>query len=215
MYKDNLIVEGTCHTYHISEENALNPQAVGTGNGLFEIINNLHPDGYELPPEKWFKDDSVEDLAELMWLETDIDIARYMSTKLTDYFEDGMNRLDTGIELRERYGEFRIPSVLGSVNPLADDALEGADVIMVLRIQRERIGATAYPDGDAFHERWGLTDARLARLPEHARVLHPGPVNRGVEIADAVADGPASLIVEQVRFGVAARTAVFEWLIDA
>ena len=54
MYEGNLVVEGTCHTYHISEENALNPQAVGTGNGLFEIINALHPEGYEMPPEKWF-----------------------------------------------------------------------------------------------------------------------------------------------------------------
>jgi len=124
MYESNLVVEGTCHTYHVSEENALNPQAVGTGNGLFEIINALHPDGYELPPEKWFKDDTAQELAELMWLETDIDVARYMSTKLTDYFADGMNRLDTGVELREEYGDFRVPSVLGSVNPLADDALE-------------------------------------------------------------------------------------------
>lgn len=96
-----------------------------------------------------------------------------------------------------------------------DEALDGVDAVVCLRIQRERIGATGYPDGEAFHAQWGLTSERLAGLPKHARVLHPGPVNRGVEIADAVADGPASLIVEQVRFGVHARTAVFEWLIDA
>jgi hypothetical protein len=124
MYQDSIIVEGTCHTYHVSERNALNPQAVGMGNGLFEIINNLHPDGYELPPEKWFKDDTAQELADLLWLETDVDVARFQSTKLTDYFADGMNRLDTGVDLRDRYGEFRVPSVLGSVNPLADDALE-------------------------------------------------------------------------------------------
>lgn len=124
MYEGTLVVEGTCHTYHVSEENALNPQAVGMGNGLFEIINALHPDGYGLPPEKWFKDDTARDLADLMWLETDIDLARFMSTRLTDYFADGMNRLDTGVELREAYGEFRIPSLMGSVNPLADDAIE-------------------------------------------------------------------------------------------
>lgn len=124
MYQGNLVVEATCHTYHVTEENALNPPAIGTGNGLFEIINNLHPEGYALPPEKWFKDDTARELGELMWLETDIDVARYQSTKLTDYFADGMNRLDTGVELREEFGELRVPSVLGSVNPLQEDALE-------------------------------------------------------------------------------------------
>ena len=124
MYEGNLVVEGTCHTYHITEENALNPPAVGMGNGLFEIANALHPAGYEIPPEKWFKDDTAAELAELMWLETDIDMARFFSTKLTDYFADGMNRLEPGVELREEYGEFRVPTVIGSVNPLADDALE-------------------------------------------------------------------------------------------
>lgn len=123
MYQGTLVVEGTCHTYHVSEENALNPQAVGTGNGLFEIINALHPDGYEMPPEKWFKDDTARELADLMWPETDIDFARFMSTKLTDYFADGMNRLDTGVELRKEYGDFRVPTVIGSVNPPADDAV--------------------------------------------------------------------------------------------
>ncbi|MFB6298945.1 MAG: amidohydrolase family protein [Halobacteriales archaeon] len=155
MYEGNLVVEGTCHTYHISEENALNPQAVGTGNGLFEIINNLHPDGYELPPEKWFKDDTAQELAELMWLETDIDIARYQSTKLTDYFADGMNRLDTGLELREEYGDFRIPSVLGSVNPLADDALEE----MERQVKEENVdGFKLYP---AFFKDGETLDTRL------------------------------------------------------
>jgi predicted TIM-barrel fold metal-dependent hydrolase len=155
MYKDNLIVEGTCHTYHVSEQNALNPQAVGMGNGLFEIINNLHPDGYELPPEKWFKDDTAQELADLMWLETDIDLARFQSTKLTDYFADGMNRLDTGIELREKYGEFRIPSVLGSVNPLADDALEE----MERQVEQEDVdGFKLYP---AFFEDGQTLEMRL------------------------------------------------------
>jgi hypothetical protein len=155
MYEDTVIVEGTCHTYHVSEDNALNPQAVGMGNGLFEIINSLHPPGYELPPEKWFKDDTAQELAELMWLETDIDVARFQSTKLTDYFADGMNRLDTGVELRERYGEFRIPSVLGSVNPLADDALEE----MERQVEEEDVdGFKLYP---AFFEDGRTLDMRL------------------------------------------------------
>ena len=155
MYEGNLVVEGTCHTYHVSEENALNPQAVGTGNGLFEIINALHPDGYEMPPEKWFKDDTARELAELMWLETDIDIARYMSTRLTDYFADGMNRLDSGVELREEYGDFRIPTVMGSVNPLSDDATEQ----MERQVEEENVdGFKLYP---AFFEDGQTLDMRL------------------------------------------------------
>jgi len=155
MYEGNLVVEGTCHTYHISEENALNPQAVGTGNGLFEIINALHPEGYEMPPEKWFKDDTARELADLLWLETDIDIARFMSTKLTDYFADGMNRLDTGVELRDKYGDFRIPTVMGSVNPLADDALEE----MERQVEEENVdGFKLYP---AFFEDGQTLDTRL------------------------------------------------------
>jgi predicted TIM-barrel fold metal-dependent hydrolase len=155
MYEGNLVVEGTCHTYHVSEENALNPPAVGMGNGLFEIINALHPDGYQMPPEKWFKDDSAEDLAELMWLETDIDIARFFSTRLTDYFADGMNRLDTGVELREEYGDFRVPTVMGSVNPLADDAIEE----MERQVDEEDVdGFKLYP---AFFEDGETLDMRL------------------------------------------------------
>ncbi|MDT8409717.1 MAG: aspartate carbamoyltransferase catalytic subunit [Wenzhouxiangellaceae bacterium] len=96
-----------------------------------------------------------------------------------------------------------------------DAAIDGVDIIICLRIQRERIDAQAYPDGEAFHRDWGLTEQRAARLPEHVRILHPGPVNRGIEIADQVADSPRSLILEQVRIGVHLRTALFEWLMPA
>ena len=155
MYKDNLVVEGTCHTYHVSEENALNTQAVGLGNGLFEIINNLHPDGYELPPEKWFKDVTAGELADLLWRETDVDMTRFFSTRLTDYFADGMNRLDTGVELREAYGTFRVPTVMGSVNPLADDALE------VMERQVEADGVDGFKLYPAFFEDGQTLDMRL------------------------------------------------------
>ena len=94
-------------------------------------------------------------------------------------------------------------------------ALDGVDAVICLRIQRERMAASGYPDGAAFHARWGLTAERLAAMPDHARFLHPGPVNRDVEIADALVDSPRSLILEQVRIGVHLRTALFEWLIDA
>lgn len=96
-----------------------------------------------------------------------------------------------------------------------DTALDGIDAVICLRIQRERMTASGYPDGAAFHRRWGLTRERLDAMPGHAAILHPGPVNRDVEIADALVDSPRSLILQQVRIGVQLRTALFEWLIDA
>ncbi len=96
-----------------------------------------------------------------------------------------------------------------------DKALDGIDAVICLRIQRERIERGGYPDGDAFHRRWGLTEMRVARLPAHARILHPGPVNRDVEISASLVDAPQSLILEQVRAGIHLRTALFEWLIEA
>jgi len=95
-----------------------------------------------------------------------------------------------------------------------DGALEHLDVLICLRIQRERIAAGQYPDGPSFHQHWGLTEARAARLQPQTRIMHPGPANRGVEIASAVLDSPRSLVLEQVRFGLHLRTALFEWLLD-
>lgn len=89
-----------------------------------------------------------------------------------------------------------------------DEAVTGADVIMMLRIQRERFGPSALPDENAYFESWGLTPQRLGLAANNCLVMHPGPVNRGVEIASEVADGDQSLIHEQVRNGVFARMAV-------
>ncbi len=93
-----------------------------------------------------------------------------------------------------------------------DEALAEVDVVMALRIQRERMARTTTPDPEDYREHWGLEEADLARLAPEARLMHPGPVNRGVEISDELADGPRSLIREQVRNGVAMRMAVLEWL---
>jgi aspartate carbamoyltransferase catalytic subunit len=95
-----------------------------------------------------------------------------------------------------------------------DEALAGADAVICLRIQRERIAEQGYPDGETFHRQWGMTPERLARMPDHARILHPGPVNRGVELAGSLVEHPRSLIIDQVRIGVHLRTALFEWLIE-
>ena len=94
-----------------------------------------------------------------------------------------------------------------------DAALDGVDAVMMLRLQRERMDEGLVASLDAYHRDYGLTEQRLRRAVPHAVVLHPGPMNRGVEITDAVADGPQSLILRQVANGVAVRMAVQETLL--
>jgi len=89
-----------------------------------------------------------------------------------------------------------------------DDVLPELDVVYLLRIQRERLGSALLPSLREYTSRYGLTAARAARLKPDTVVMHPGPMNRGVEIAAEVADGPASIITEQVANGVAVRMAV-------
>lgn len=88
--------------------------------------------------------------------------------------------------------------------------LRGADVVMMLRMQKERFGSADLPDGEQYFAAWGLTPERLALARPDAIVMHPQPMNRGVEIASAVADGPQSAIRDQVRNGVAVRMAVLQ-----
>ncbi|MBV9495773.1 MAG: aspartate carbamoyltransferase catalytic subunit [Acidobacteria bacterium] len=89
-----------------------------------------------------------------------------------------------------------------------DEAIEGADVLMMLRIQLERQGKLSFPSLREYYNTFGLTRERLMRAKEGVIVMHPGPMNRGVEIASDVADGPWSVILEQVTNGVAVRMAV-------
>ena len=84
---------------------------------------------------------------------------------------------------------------------------------MMLRLQRERMEEGLVGSLTDYHRAYGLTNARLKRAAPDAVVLHPGPMNRGVEIDDDVADGPQSLILRQVANGVAARMAVLEVLL--
>lgn len=92
------------------------------------------------------------------------------------------------------------------------DTIAGADVVMTLRIQRERMPAELAGDAAAYHREWGLTGKRIEELAPGARIMHPGPVNRGVEIDDGLADGDRSLILDQVSNGVPARMAALAWL---
>jgi aspartate carbamoyltransferase catalytic subunit len=96
-----------------------------------------------------------------------------------------------------------------------DAALEGVDALMMLRLQRERMEEGLVGSLADYHRDYGLSAARLRRAAPDAVVLHPGPMNRGVEIDDDVADGPQSLILRQVANGVAARMAVLEVLLGA
>lgn len=91
-----------------------------------------------------------------------------------------------------------------------EPALEGCDVVMTLRLQKERMLAASIPDGSHYFRDWGLTAKRLALAHRDAIVMHPGPMNRGIEIDPAVADGRQSVILEQVGNGVAVRMAVLE-----
>ena len=100
------------------------------------------------------------------------------------------------------------------VTPFADfdAALEGADVVMMLRLQNERMDGAFIPSTREFHARYGLTPERLALAKPDALVMHPGPMNRGVEITSSVADHERSAITEQVEMGVAVRMACLDVL---
>jgi aspartate carbamoyltransferase catalytic subunit len=94
-----------------------------------------------------------------------------------------------------------------------DEAIEGADVIMMLRIQLERQGGKSLPSLREYYQLYGLTPERMSKAKPDALVMHPGPLNRGVEIDSAVADGPRSVILEQVTNGVAVRMAILYLLL--
>jgi aspartate carbamoyltransferase catalytic subunit len=91
-----------------------------------------------------------------------------------------------------------------------DEELGDADVVYLLRIQRERGGVAGFPSDVGYHRRFGMTVERLAMVKPDTVIMHPGPLNRGVEIDELVADDERSLILEQVRNGVPMRMAVLE-----
>ena len=94
-----------------------------------------------------------------------------------------------------------------------DSVLTGLDAIMMLRVQQERMHAAYFPSALEYSRLYGLDARRMALLPEHAIVMHPGPMNRGMEISADVADSPRSVMVEQVANGVSVRMAVLYLLL--
>ena len=99
-----------------------------------------------------------------------------------------------------------------TVAPTIEDACEGADVVMGLRIQRERQQKGLFPSVAEYCDNWEITPERVALAKKHALVMHPGPMNRGVEIASSAADSAQSVINQQVESGVAVRMALLYML---
>lgn len=134
-----------------------------------------------------------------------------LTTAGADVLLTGPARLITGFaelaqSLRGARGGVRVVTSL-------DEALDDVDAVMALRIQRERLAAGELDSLEAYRSAWGLTAARLAALAPRALVLHPGPMNEGVEIDPDVADGPRSLVLEQVRAGIPMRMAVLHQVV--
>jgi aspartate carbamoyltransferase catalytic subunit len=96
-----------------------------------------------------------------------------------------------------------------------EEGLKDADVVMMLRLQRERMAGSFVPSVREYFHYYGLNAEKLKAAKDDALVMHPGPMNRGVEIASDIADGPQSVIEQQVEMGVAVRMAVMETLLLA
>ncbi|HWS98945.1 MAG TPA: aspartate carbamoyltransferase catalytic subunit [Pyrinomonadaceae bacterium] len=111
-----------------------------------------------------------------------------------------------GTLVPQEFGELVEEGVV--VERRVEDAIDGADVVMILRIQRERQDAAFFPSMREYAVHYGLNLKRLERAASDAIVMHPGPMNRGIEIASDVADGTRSLILDQVSNGLAVRMAV-------
>ncbi len=106
------------------------------------------------------------------------------------------------------------PEALGvHVYDKIEDGLDGVDVIIMVRLQNERMDSALLPSKKEFFNQYGLTNQRLALAKPDAIVMHPGPINRGVEIASEVADGSQSVILEQVTYGIAVRMAIMAILV--
>jgi aspartate carbamoyltransferase catalytic subunit len=127
-----------------------------------------------------------------------------------------LNTLGVG-ELRIVGPKTLIPATFGALGThIYHDmakGLEGVDVVIMLRLQKERMQGALIPSEGEYFARYGLTEEKLAQAKPDAIVMHPGPINRGVEIASSVADGPQSVILEQVSNGLAVRMAVMSMVL--
>ncbi|MBF0170146.1 MAG: aspartate carbamoyltransferase catalytic subunit [Nitrospinae bacterium] len=106
-----------------------------------------------------------------------------------------------------------VSRLAGKVTTKLSEAVEGADVIMMLRIQQERMAQAKFPTLREYSVLYGLSEKKLAKAKKDVIIMHPGPINRGVEISPQVADGPWSVILDQVTNGVAVRMAILYLLL--
>jgi aspartate carbamoyltransferase catalytic subunit len=121
-----------------------------------------------------------------------------------------------GVQLRLCGPPTLVPPGIEALAPVTyriEEAVAGVDAIMMLRLQRERMSGGFFPTTREYHQRFGLTEERVRLARKDVLILHPGPMNRGVEIASEVADGPYSVILDQVTNGVAVRMAVLYLLL--
>ncbi|MGM0594300.1 MAG: aspartate carbamoyltransferase catalytic subunit [Pseudomonadota bacterium] len=127
-----------------------------------------------------------------------------------------LNTLGVG-ELRVIGPKTLIPAAFGQMGAHIyhdmEQGLQGVDVIIMLRLQKERMQGALLPSENEYFQRYGLSEEKLRQADAGAIVLHPGPINRGVEIASSVADGPQSVILEQVSNGLAVRMAVMSMVL--
>ena len=151
---------------------------------------------------------------------TDIKVAiigDILHSRVARSLVDGLHIMGTkGINLiaPETFAPADPDEYRASIYHTLQEGLQGVDVIVALRIQRERMQTALMPDPDRFYKEFGLTPATLAYAKTDAIVMHPGPMNRGVEIDSSAADGPQSVILEQVRNGVAMRMAIMDALLN-
>ncbi len=153
------------------------------------------------------------------------DFSRLVALIVGDVLHSRVARSDIDALRTLGIGELRVcaPETLLPADPLPGvrvfhdigRALRDVDVVMMLRLQKERMQASAIPDDGSYFSRYGLTPERLALAKRDAIVMHPGPMNRGVEIASEVADGPQSVILQQVSNGLVVRMAVIAHLMGA
>lgn len=115
--------------------------------------------------------------------------------------------------LPRRFSEMLNSDAVVRIEHDLDRAIDGADVVMALRIQKERMASGMLPDLREYSRRWGITESRLARADRRALLMHPGPMNQGIEISPDVAYGEQSVITEQVTNGVAVRMAILYLLL--
>lgn len=125
----------------------------------------------------------------------------------------GANVTFVAPETLQPYGSREWPV---TVRHSLDEAIreDKPDVVMMLRIQSERMHAAYFPNEREYARNWGLDDVRLGLLPEHALIMHPGPMNRGLEISSAAADSERSTVLEQVANGVSVRMAALYLLLS-